>query len=232
MNKVVSKAAWLEARKALLEKEKQYSKLRDELNAQRQTLPWVKVEQDYFFNGEQGTISLSELFDGKSQLIVQHFMFEQDWDSGCKSCSFMADHMDPAVVHLAERDTAFVAVSIASIDKLSNFKQRMNWGFTWVSAEHTRFNRDYGVSFSEEELAKQSANYNYKENTAFPCKEAPGISVFVKSDDGTVYHTYSVYGRGLEKVMTAYDLLDMVPKGRNEAGQNMGWLRRKDEYDE
>ncbi|MGF1737675.1 DUF899 domain-containing protein [Photobacterium satsumensis] len=223
---------WLKARLELLEKEKAYSRLRDELTRERQALPWVKVEKDYVFNSEQGEVHLGELFGDKSQLIVQHFMFEPDWEAGCKSCSYMADHIDPATVHLAQRDTAFVAISIAPISKLSDYKRRMNWQFNWVSSQHSSFNRDFQVSFSDEERTTQQVTYNYQERTSFPCNEAPGISTFVRDENGDIFHTYSVYGRGLEKVMTAYDLLDMAPKGRDEGGKNMFWLRRKDEYGE
>ena len=187
------------------------------------------VDKSYRFNTPQGVCSLSDLFGRYTQLIVQHFMFQQDWEAGCKSCSFMADHMDPAVIHLAARDTAFT-VSIATIDKIEAYKARMGWSFPWVSSAGTDFNRDFCVSFTEDELANQAARYNYQDHTGFPCQEAPGISVFVK-EGSDIYHTYSVYGRGLEKTMTTYDLLDMVPKGRDEGGNNMVWLRRKDEYD-
>ena len=158
-------------------------------------------------------------------------MFGADWDEGCKSCSFMADHIDPAVVHIAHRDTAFAAVSTAPYEKLAGYKKRMGWRFRWVSSAGSDFNQDFHVSFSQEELDKEKAYYNYRDGTSYPSTEAPGLSVFAKDDVGRIYHTYSRYSRGCEDVMTAYDLLDMVPKGRNEE-QNMGWLRHKDRYED
>jgi predicted dithiol-disulfide oxidoreductase (DUF899 family) len=228
--KIASRQEWLEARLALLEKEKAHSRARDELTREREALPWVKLEKTYTFAGPAGSVSLTDLFGDRSQLIVQHFMFDPQWDEGCKLCSFMADHMDPSVVHLAQRDTAFAAVSKAPLEKLIAYKKRMGWSFPWVSSADSDFNRDFDVSFTDEELAQSSCRYNYRDGVSFPAREAPGISVFARDDEGNVYHTYSVYGRGLEKVMTAYDLLDMVPKGRDEAGKNMYWVRRKDEY--
>lgn len=230
--KVGSREQWLEARMELLKKEKAHSRARDELTRRRQMLPWVKVEKTYTFEGPDGQVTLSDLFGDKSQLIVQHFMFDPEWDEGCKSCSFMADHMDPSVVHLAHRDTAFAAVSKAPLEKLVAYRKRMQWSFNWVSSYNSDFNRDFHVSFTDEELENKTCQYNYREDVSFPSREAPGISVFARDDSGNLYHTYSVYGRGLEKVMTAYDLLDMVPKGRDEGGKSMDWLRRKDDYEE
>lgn len=229
---VVSRQEWLAARLELLKKEKTHSRVRDELTRERQALPWVKITKPYTFDGPDGQVTLSGLFADKSQLIIQHFMFDPDWDEGCKSCSFMADHMDPSVVHLAHRDTAFAAVSRAPLEKLLAYRQRMGWDFNWVSSCHSDFNRDFHVTFTDDELRNNTCNYNFRDGVSYPAREAPGISAFAKDDSGDVYHTYSVYGRGLEKVMTAYDLLDMVPKGRDEGGRNMGWLRRKDEYDD
>ena len=230
--KVGSRQQWLAARIELLKKEKAYSRVRDELTRERQALPWVKLEKAYTFEGSNGQVTLSNLFGDQSQLIVQHFMFDPEWDEGCKSCSFMADHMDPSVVHIAHRDTAFAAVSKAPLEKLLAYKERMQWSFNWVSSCNSDFNHDFHVSFSDEELENETCQYNFQEGVSFPAREAPGISVFAKDDSGNVYHTYSVYGRGLEKVMTAYDLLDMVPKGRDEmTGEGMVWLRRKDAYD-
>ena len=228
--KVVSKKEWLKERLDLLKKEKAHSRARDEVTQARQALPWVKVEKDYEFEGPEGKVSLAELFDGKSQLIVQHFMFDPDWEEGCKSCSFMADHIDPSVVHIAHRDTAFVAISKAPLKKLEAFKKRMKWNFKWLSSKNSNFNRDFHVSYTDEELENNKVYYNYREGVSFPAKEAPGMSVFAKDHDGQIYHTYSVYGRGLENVMGAYVLLDMVPKGRDENGQGMKWLRHKDNY--
>jgi predicted dithiol-disulfide oxidoreductase (DUF899 family) len=229
---VVSKDAWLKARLELLKKEKAHSRARDELTRARQALPWLKVEKNYTFEAPDGQVTLGELFEGKCQLIVQHFMFDPAWEKGCKSCSFMADHMDRSVVHIAQRDTAYAAVSKAAVAKLERFKKRMGWTFNWVSSVNSGFNTDFHVSFTEEELKNSEAYYNFREHTTFPGKEAPGVSVFARDDAGVVYHTYSVYGRGLETFMGAYDLLDIVPKGRDEAGLSYGmeWLRLKDEY--
>lgn len=230
--KVGSRQQWLEARLELLKKEKAHSRARDELTRERQALPWVKVEKAYTFEGPAGKVTLSELFGDKSQLIVQHFMFDPEWKEGCKSCSFMADHMNPSVVHIAHRDTAFAAVSKAPLEKLVAYKKRMRWSFNWVSSFSSDFNHDFHVSFTDEELESKSCQYNFREGVSFPAREAHGISTFAKDKSGNVYHTYSVYGRGSENVMTAYDLLDMVPKGRDEDGKGMHWLRRKDEYDD
>jgi predicted dithiol-disulfide oxidoreductase (DUF899 family) len=227
--KVVSEEEWLAARRELLEKEKAHSRARDELTKARQRLPWVRMEKEYVFEGPEGPVSLSELFDDKGQLIVQHFMFGSDWEEGCKSCSFMADHMNPAIVHLANRDVAFVAVSTAPLDKLLEFKKRMGWSFRWVSSGGTDFNRDFHVTFTDDEIANEEVFYNFRGGTSFAGTEAQGLSVFAKDEDGHVFHTYSRYGRGCEDVMTAYDLLDYVPKGRNEK-HNMDWLRLKDRY--
>lgn len=228
--RIGSREEWLYARKKLLEKEKAYSRARDDLTRERQALPWVKLNKEYTFEGADGPVSLAGLFASKNQLIIQHFMFDPEWDEGCKSCSFMADHMDPSVIHLANRDTAFAAVSRAPVEKLRAYKKRMGWGFTWVSSCSNDFNRDFHVTFTDAERENNECVYNFRSGVSFPAREAPGISVFARDESGTIYHTYSVYARGLEKVMTAYDLLDMVPKGRDEDGKNMYWLRRKDEY--
>ena len=231
-HQVASKDEWLEARLELLKREKAHSRGRDELTRARQALPWVKLEKDYTFDGPGGNVTLGELFEDKSQLIIQHFMFDTDWEQGCKSCSFMADHMDPSVVHLAQRDTAYAVVSRAPLATLEAFKKRMGWTFEWVSSGNSEFNTDFHVSFTEEELQNNEAYHNFRAHTTFPDKEASGVSAFAKDDAGSVYHTYSVYGRGLETFMGAYDLLDIVPKGRDEAelSYSMEWLRLKDEY--
>ena len=230
---VVPREVWLRARRELLEKEKAHSRARDELTRIRRALPWVRLEKTYTFDGTSGPITLTDLFGDKGQLIIQHFMFDPDWEKGCKSCSFMADHMDPSVVHIAHRDTAFAAVSRAPVNKLEQFKKRMGWQFRWVSSLESDFNKDFNVSFTKQELENRKVTYNFQELTTFPDSEAPGVSAFARDDDGTVYHTYSVYGRGLEPFMGAYDLLDIVPKGRDEEGlsYSMAWLRLKDEYD-
>ncbi len=230
--KTVPHADWIEARKALLEKEKEFTRARDALSRERQGLPWEKVEKDYVFQGPDGEESLSDLFEGRSQLIVYHFMYGPDWDAGCKSCSFLTDHFEPAIVHLNQRDVSMIAVSRAPLEKLQAFRKRMGWGFKWVSSLENDFNRDYHVSFSEKEIDGGEVYYNYA-NQRFPSTEAPGASVFAKDGDGTVYHTYSVYQRGLDMFITAYHYLDIVPKGRDEGDlpYTMEWLRLHDEYD-
>ncbi len=223
---------WIEARKALLEKEKAFTRARDELTKQRLALPWEKVEKTYTFHGPDGEETLPDLFDGRSQLIVYHFMYGPGWEEGCKSCSFLADHFDPAVVHLNARDVSMVAVSRAPIEEFEPYRKRMGWSFKWISSSGTDFNDDYHVSFSQDEIDNKKAYYNYKPQ-GFSSTEAPGASVFCKDDAGEVYHTYSVYERGLDMFIAAYHYLDIVPKGRNEEGLSytMEWLRRHDEYD-
>jgi predicted dithiol-disulfide oxidoreductase (DUF899 family) len=230
---VVSRAEWLEARKKLLLEEKSYTQQGDALAAERRNLPWVRVERDYVFEAPGGNQSLADLFEGRNQLIVQHFMFGPGWKEGCPSCSFMADHVGGALVHLAHRDVTFVAVSRAPLSQIEAFKKRMGWEFNWVSSAGNDFNFDYGVSFTKEELAKGKVNYNYKMQD-FPSEEAPGISVFYRNDAGDVFHAYSTYGRGVEVMMGTYRLLDLVPKGRNEAGPagGMAWVRHHDNYGE
>lgn len=230
--KTATRDEWLRARRELLEKEKAHTRARDELTRARQQLPWVRIEKDYRFHGERGECGLADLFGDHSQLVLQHFMFDADWDEGCKSCSFMADHMNPAVAHLAHRDVACVAVSIAPLEKLLAYRERMGWTFPWYSSAGSDFNRDFGVTFTDAELQSNSAEYNYATG-AFPVNEAPGISAFARGDDGAVYHTYSVYARGLETFITAYDYLDLVPKGRDEddLAYGMEWVRHHDNYD-
>ena len=209
-NEVVTQDQWLEARKALLAKEKAFTKARDDLTRERQSMPWVKVEKDYVFDRPHGKVSLADLFGPARQLIIAHFMFGPDWDEGCPSCSFWADGYDPMVVHLAARDVAFAAVSRAPLEKLEAYKQRMGWSFNWVSSLGYDFNQDFGVSFSEDELASGSVAYNYKRGP-FPVREAPGLSIFYKDETGNIFHTYSCYARGLDMMNTAYHLLDLVP---------------------
>ena len=230
---VVSRAEWLKARKQLLLKEKSYTRQGDALAAERRSLPWVRVEKDYVFEAAGGNQSLADLFEGRNQLIVQHFMFGPGWKEGCPSCSFMADHVGGAPVHLAHRDVTFVAVSRAPLSQIEAFKKRMGWGFKWVSSFGNDFNFDYGVSFTKEEMAKGNGNYNYR-TAGHPSEEAPGLSVFYRNDAGDVFHTYSTYGRGVEVMMGTYRLLDLVPKGRDEAGlpHTMAWVRHHDKYGE
>lgn len=229
-NNVVSREEWLKTRLDLLKKEKEQSKAREELTRARQDMPWVKVEKDYTFDGPNGKVHLSDLFEGKNQLIVYHFMFDPSWNEGCKSCSFIADHYEPAIIHLADRDVSLITVSKAPLEKLEAFKKRMKWNFKWISSENSDFNGDFHVSFTEDEIDGK-AYYNYQEDTSFTEKEAPGMSVFVK-EDNEIFHTYSAYGRGLENFIGTYNLLDIVPKGRNENNLSYGmeWVRHKDRY--
>jgi predicted dithiol-disulfide oxidoreductase (DUF899 family) len=232
-HKVVSRDEWVAARRAHLADEKAFTKARDELSRQRRALPWVKVEKRYAFDGPRGKETLSDLFDGHSQLIVYHFMFGPGWEQGCPSCSLLADHFDGAVIHLAQRDVAFVVVSRASLPQIDAFKRRMGWKFKWVSSFGNDFNFDFHVSFTPEEKAKGKVNYNYT-STTFPSEEAPGASVFYKNDAGEIFHTYSCYGRGLDLLIGTYNLLDLAPKGRNEdaLAWSMAWVRHHDRYEE
>jgi predicted dithiol-disulfide oxidoreductase (DUF899 family) len=229
---VVSRAEWLEARKKLLVKEKSHAREGDALAAERRKLPWVRVDQDYVFAGPNGRVGLADLFEGRSQLIVQHFMFGPGWKEGCPSCSYMADHVGGALVHLAHRDVSFAAVSRAPLAEIEAFRKRMGWGFKWVSSFGNRFNYDYGVCFTPEQLAQGQVPYNYG-LTKFPGEDAPGLSVFYRDEAGDVFHTYSTYARGCETMMGTYRLLDLVAKGRDEAGlpHTMAWVRHHDRYD-
>ena len=226
---VVSRKDWLAARKALLTKEKKFTRLRDQLSQERRQLPWVKVDKDYVFDGPQGKETLSELFDGRSQLIVYHFMFGPAWDAGCKHCSFWADNFDKIIVHLNHRDVTMVAASRAPYGKLAAYKKRMSWNFKWVSSGDTDFNFDYHVSFTPEEEAKKKAFFNYKIQDP-DSSDREGASVFYKDPKGKVFHTYSTYARGIDMVNVAYHYLDLVPKGRDEGKSGPSWLCRHDEY--
>jgi predicted dithiol-disulfide oxidoreductase (DUF899 family) len=232
--RVVSETDWLASRKELLEKEKELTRLRDEVSAQRRALPWVKVDKAYVFDSSEGRQTLADLFDGRSQLIVKHFMFGPEEDYGCVGCSFHADHIDGARIHLEHHDVSLVAISRAPLAKLMAFKRRMGWGFKWVSSHGSDFNFDYHVSFTKDEIAKGKVYYNYKMMDAPPIEELHGISVFYKDASGDVFHTYSSYARGNEEMMGAYVYLDMTPKGRNETGPNHNladWVRHHDRYD-
>lgn len=230
-HRLVSQDEWVEARKALLAKEKQFTKLRDDLSAERRDLPWVEVDRNYVFDGPDGPQSLADLFDGRDQLIVYHFMFGPDWQEGCPSCSLIADTFDDAIVHLNQRDVSMVVISRAPYEKLRSYEDRMGWHFKWLSSENTDFNRDFHVTFTAAERESGQAYYNYQ-SSGFPVDEAPGLSVFYKDQDGRIYHTYSTYGRGLDPLMSTYQFLDLVPKGRDEDGLDfpMAWVRRHDEY--
>lgn len=229
--KIVSREEWIAARKAHLVKEKEFTRLRDRLSAERRALPWVRVDKQYIFDAPGGRESLSDLFAGRSQLIVYHFMFHPEWNDGCKSCSFMADNFNGIVVHLKHRDVTLLAVSRAPLDKLEDFRKRMGWGFKWVSSSGSDFNRDFHVSFTAAEISKGDVYYNYGMQK-FPVEEAPGISVFYKDEKGGIFHTYSCYARGLDMMIAAYHYLDLAPKGRDEEGQSytMAWLRHHDRY--
>jgi predicted dithiol-disulfide oxidoreductase (DUF899 family) len=230
-HEIVSQEEWLVARKAHLAKEKELTRLRDQLAAERRELPWVRVEKAYVFDGPDGKATLAELFAGRSQLIVYHFMMGPDWEEGCKSCSFVADHFDGAIPHLAARDVAMVAISRAPLARIEAFQQRMGWRFRWLSSHGNDFNYDYHVSFRPEEMAGGEVYYNYRTGE-FPSEEAPGLSAFYKDADGNVFHTYSTYARGLDILMGAYNLLDLAPKGRDEAALSwtMAWVRHHDRY--
>jgi predicted dithiol-disulfide oxidoreductase (DUF899 family) len=231
--KVVPQAEWLAARKELLRKEKEFTRLRDDLSRQRRELPWEKVEKQYVFDGPKGKQTLADLFGGRTQLIIYHFMFGPGWKEGCPSCSYYADTMDAAVVHLAHRDTAVAVISRATLPEIEGFKKRMGWRFNWVSSFGNDFNSDYHVSFTKEEMAKGKVNYNYS-MTEFPSDEAPGLSVFYKNEAGEIFHTYSCYARGLDLLVGTYNHLDLVPKGRDEDAlpHTMAWVRHHDRYDD
>jgi predicted dithiol-disulfide oxidoreductase (DUF899 family) len=230
-HKIVSRDEWLEARMQHLKQEKELTRLRDELSAQRRDLPWVRVDKEYVFEGSDGKTGLAELFGDKSQMIVQHFMFGPDWDAGCKSCSFWADNFDGIIVHLQQRDIAFVVVSQAPFGRIEEYRKRMGWGFNWVSSFGTDLNHDYNVSFTPEETAAGEVYYNYKARKT-SMTELPGISVFFKYAQGGVFHTYSCYERGLDMMNSAYHYIDLVPHGRDEDGLSFpqAWVRRHDEY--
>ena len=231
-HRVVSREAWEAERKELLAREKQLTRLRDQVTKERQAPPWVKVEKQYVFDGPDGRETLADLFAGRSQLVVYHFMFQPDWSEGCKSCSFIADHYEPSIVHLQQRDTTMVTISRAELGKLQAFRKRMGWNFKWMSSLNTDFNQDFHVSFPGAEDGKTPVEYNYQTFESFLSSEGPGLSVFFKDEDGYIYHTYSCFSRGLEDLIVAYDLLDRVPKGRNEEGllYAMEWVRHHDRY--
>lgn len=230
--RIVSETEWLVARRDLLTREKELTRLRDEVSRHRRELPWVKLEKEYLFDGPDGEETLSDLFDGRSQLIVYHFMFGPGWEEGCKSCSYLADHFDGANWHLPHRDVTFVVVSRAPLSELEAYKKRMGWRFKWVSSHGNDFNFDYHVSATEEEKAKEKMFYNY-ESAELIGDEMPGLSVFYKDKNGDLFHTYSTYARGLDILVGAYNFLDHVPKGRDEDHLDftMDWVRRHDQYD-
>jgi predicted dithiol-disulfide oxidoreductase (DUF899 family) len=228
---VVSREQWLEARRAHLAREKELTRLRDRVSAERRALPWVKVDKPYVFERPGGTATLAELFGGRHQLIVYHFMLGPGWQEGCPSCSFLADHIDGAVVHLAQRDVTLLAVSRAPLQQIEAFKRRMGWRFAWVSSYGSEFNFDYHVSFTRAQMASGAVDYNFAPRE-FPSEEAPGLSVFYKDAHGDVFHTYSAYARGLDLLIGAYNYLDLAPKGRDEEALafTMAWVRHHDRY--
>lgn len=230
---VVSREDWLKARLELLDHEKEFTRARDALSAERRALPWVKIDKDYVFDVPDGQESLADLFDGRSQLLIYHFMYGPDWDEGCPSCSYWADGFNGFTIHLADRDVTMIAVSRAPLEKLEAYKKRLGWRFKWVSSFESDFNQDFEVSFSPEQLESGDMRYNYAARS-FPSEEAPGISVFFKNDAGEVFHTYSCYARGLDMMNAAYHHLDLVPKGRDEDGlpYSMAWVRRNDSYED
>ena len=230
--RIVTETEWIAARKQLLVKEKELTRQRDAVAAERQKLPWVKIERKYVFDTAAGEKTLAELFSGKSQLAIYHFMLGPDWEQGCPSCSLLADHFDNLAIHLAQRDVRFMIASRAPLAKIADFKKRMGWKFPWVSSFQSAFNFDFQVSVPKEDAEKEHV-YNYV-LTKFPSEERPGMSIFYRNANGDVFHTYSVYGRGLEDFMSVYAILDRVPKGRDEAGlsHGMAWVRHHDRYPE
>ncbi len=228
---VVSPEQWLAARREFLREEKDFFRIRDRIAARRRALPWVKVEKDYGFESATGRVGLAELFENRSQLIVYHFMLGPGWEEGCPGCSLVSDHFGGALLHLRARDVAFTAVSLAPLDEIERFKARMGWTFNWVSSHGTSFNRDFGVRFTADEVAAGKADYNFGQNE-IGNEEMPGLTVFARDAAGAVYRTYSTYSRGLDLLVGVHNLLDLVPKGRDEdPAAPMSWVRHHDRYD-
>ena len=229
---VVSREEWIVARRLLLQKEKELTRMYDRLSAERRELPWAKIDKHYVFDGPNGKQTLADLFEGRSQLIVQHFMFAPGWAEGCVGCSFSADNVDNCLPHLENHDVSFVAISRAPLAEIEAFKKRMDWKFRWLSSNESDFNFDYNVSFTKEDEAKGEVYYNF-ELSKFEIEELPGISIFYKDECGEIYHTYSAFGRGGESLVTTYAYLDLTPKGRNENGPGgnlTDWVRHHDKY--
>ncbi|PAU75510.1 DUF899 domain-containing protein [Halomonas salipaludis] len=230
---VVSRDEWLAARKELLTREKELTRLRDDLSTKRRALPWVRVDKEYVFDTPEGRKTLAALFEGRSQLIVHHFMFGPSWGAGCIGCSFTADHIEGTRIHLEHHDVSLVRVSRAPLDEIEAYRRRMGWQVTWVSSHGSNFNYDYQVSFTPEAIAQGTATYNYA-TANVSIEDLSGLSVFYRNTDGEIFHTYSTYGRGDELVDTTYMLLDLTPHGRNETGPHrnlMDWVKRHDEYE-
>jgi predicted dithiol-disulfide oxidoreductase (DUF899 family) len=230
---VVPAEQWLQARVELLAKEKELRRQMDEIARLRRELPWERVENNYVFETSEGKKTLAELFECRSQLMLYHFMFGPDWEQGCSGCSFLADHVDGAIVHLAHRDVTWTAVSRAPLAKIEAFKKRMGWKFRWISSFGSGFNFDYHVSFTQEQMARGEVYYNYADRR-FPQSEGPGISVFYRDEAGQVFHTYSAYARGLDILLGTYNYLDFAPKGRDEESfqMPMTWVRHHDRYED
>jgi predicted dithiol-disulfide oxidoreductase (DUF899 family) len=228
-HKIVTHHEWIEMRRELLKKEKEFTRLRDQLSQWRRDLPWERVEKGYVFDGPNGRESLADLFSGRSQLIVYHFMFAPDWDAGCPHCSHWADNFNAIIIHLNQRDVSMIAVSRAPYDKLAAYEKRMGWSFKWVSSFANDFNFDYQVSFTPDQLSKKKALYNFTEQDPGP-SEREGVSVFYKDRSGDIFHTYSTYARGIDMMNVDYQYLDLVPKGRDENSKGPFWVRRHDEY--
>ena len=230
-HRIVSPEEWTRQRRELLAKEKEFTRLRDELSRARRDLPWERVAKAYEFDGPGGKITLADAFDGRSQLVVYHFMFAPEWENGCKSCSFWADNFNGIVTHLNQRDVTFAAISRAPLPKLQAFARRLGWSFKWLSSEGSDFNYDYNVSFRPQDLAGEKGRLQLCA-LAMDMSDLPGVSVFFKDADGAIYHTYSAYSRGIDMLNTAYNYLDIVPKGRDEAGlqHSMAWVKLHDQY--
>ena len=227
---VVSHDDWLTARRNLLEAEKELTHLQDKVARERLALPWLRIDKEYVFDTLDGPRTLADLFDGRSQLLVQHFMFATGWDEGCPNCSFMADHTDGMNVHLANHDVTMIAVSRAPLAEIERYRKRMGWQFKWVSSNGNSFNYDFRVTFTPEQIASGQIGYNFGESPYLE-EELPGISAFFKDEAGAVFRTYSTYGRGVEVMMGTYKMLDLAPKGRNEK-EGMEWVRRHDRYEQ
>ena len=227
--RVVSHEQWVTERVSFMAKEKELTRLRDELSRQRRELPWERVTKSYVFDGPRGQETLADLFDGRSQLVIYHFMFSPDWDEACRSCSFWADNFNGIDIHLAHRDISFLAISRAPLAKLEAYRKRMGWSFKWVSSGGSDFGFDFGVSFEAEAAKRGQAAYNYGTSRAVQ-EEMPGVSVFYQDREGDIYHTYSTYSRGIDLLNGAYNYIDLTPKGRDEGDGIMRWLRRRDQY--
>lgn len=226
---IVSREAWHQTHKELMQEEKQFTRLRDQLSEKRRALPWVRVEQAYTFQTPEGPRSFGELFEKQSQLLVYHLMFAPEWEAACKSCSWWAEGFSAQGVHLAERGVSFCAISRAPLPNLQAYARRMGWSFPWVSSGENSFNYDFGVSFTPEQVAAGDKSYNYGTRAAYNTDQ-PGFSAFIKDESGAIFHTYSCFARGIEMMNVGYHLLDLMPKGRDEGGKGMAWLRRRDEY--